>query len=80
MIKFLVATLKGIWIWGLLAWLYVIADIHLCPPCQFYQLSVYVPIEENLFGDLAFGVSLVAFILWEWKKGGRAASGPPTSD
>lgn len=60
------AFLKALWIWGLLTWLYVVADIHIFPEAQFWNLSVYVPIPTNLVGIVAFIVSFVAFVLWTW--------------
>ena len=66
--KLLVAILKGIWIWGLLSWLYVVGIVFnpLTAPSQFWPLSVYVPLPTNLFGVSGFAISFVAFIAWEW--------------
>lgn len=68
--KLLLAFLKAIWIWGLLAWLYVVAIVlnPLTAPSQFWPLSVYVPIPTNLFGVSGFAISFIAFIVWEWKR------------
>lgn len=67
--KSLVALTKGVWIWGLFTWAYVVLNITLFPQAQFWDLSVYVPIPTDLVGVLSFLVSFVAFVLWEWSKG-----------
>ena len=68
--KLKLAILKGLYLWGFAAWVYV-AAIVLNPftsESQFGPLSVYIPIPTNLFGDSAFAISFVAFILYEaWK-------------
>ena len=63
--KLTVALLKALWVWGLLAWLYVVSNVYLCPECQFAPLSVYVPVPTDLAGVLAFAASFAAFVLWE---------------
>ena len=38
------------------------------PADQYDQLSIYVPIPQNLLAILAFPVSFVSFIIWEYLK------------
>jgi hypothetical protein len=66
--KLLVAFLKGVWVWGLIAWLYVVSNVYLFPEYQFGPLSIYVPIPTDLAGVVAFAVSFAAFVLWAWLK------------
>jgi hypothetical protein len=65
--KLLVALLKGIWIWGFAAWVYVVATVldPVTTAYQFLALSEYVPIATNLVGVVCFAASFVAFVLWE---------------
>lgn len=64
------AVSKAIFVYGLLAWLYVVAIVlnPLTAPSQTWPLSYYVPIPTNFFGVSGFAISFIAFILWEWKR------------
>ena len=68
--KLYLATLKGIWLWGLLSWVYVAAIVldPVTTHSQLQDLSFYVPIPTNLFGVLGFVVSFIAYVLWSWRK------------
>lgn len=68
--KLYLAFLKGVWVFGLLAWAYV-AAIILDPSTQASQLwplSFYVPIPTDLVGVLGFVLAFPAFIVWEWRR------------
>ena len=65
------AVFKGLWVYSLLAWVYVVASV-LDPVTTAYQtfpLSIYVPIPTNLVGVSAFVISWVSFVLWEYLRG-----------
>jgi hypothetical protein len=62
------AVSKGIWIFGLLGWLYGVSNVYLFPQFQLINLSYYVPIPTNLFTDGCFVIALFAFIIWEYLK------------
>lgn len=66
----LLAILKGLWVWGLISWLWVAAVVldPVTTQSQFDQLSLYVPIPTDLFGVAAFVIAFFAFILWEWQR------------
>ena len=66
----LLSILKGIWVWGLLAWVYVVASVlnPTTAPWQTFPLSYYIPLPTNFVGVTSFAVSFIAFILWEWRR------------
>ena len=68
--KLYLAILKGLWVFGLLAWGYV-AAIILDPntsSSQTWPISYYIFIPTNVVGIVGFVVAFPAFILYEWKK------------
>ncbi len=68
--KFLEACLIGISLYSFLTWLYiVIIIIGWHPEWQYLNASIYIPIPNNILGDLALPISFVAFVLavWKWK-------------
>ena len=69
-LKPLLALLKAIWIWGLLTWVYVVATVldPVTAPYLTSERSEYIPVPVDLVGLVAFGVSFIAFVLWEWQK------------
>ncbi|HUK75718.1 MAG TPA: hypothetical protein VLU99_07985 [Nitrososphaerales archaeon] len=60
------AILLGAWIYSLIAWAYIVIDSFLFPPYQYLPISKYIPIPENVLADLAFPVSFVCFVYWEY--------------
>ncbi len=60
------ALLEGIWVYGMLVWGYISIQNLISPDIVYSQnLSVYIPIKENILVIAAFIVSLVAFIIWK---------------
>ena len=60
------ALLEGIWVYGLLIWGYIAIQNLISPDIVYSQnLSVYIPIKENILVIAAFIVSLAAFIIWK---------------
>jgi hypothetical protein len=65
--KLIVSLLKGIWIYSLILWLYIVADNLIYNFAhQYMPLSNYVPIPEDLIAVLAFAVSFLSFVSWEY--------------
>jgi hypothetical protein len=62
------AILKGAWIYLLILWAYIVIDMFLFPEYQYLGISRYIPIPENLLADIAFPISLVCFIGWEYMR------------
>lgn len=62
----ILAVLKGLWIYGLVLWAYVVFAVYITPETQTLPLSYYVWIPTDLAGVLAFAVSFASFILWEF--------------
>ena len=60
------ALLLGTWIYSLIAWAYIVVDSFLFPPYQYLAISKYVPIQENILADVAFPLSFVCFVLWQY--------------
>jgi hypothetical protein len=71
--KLAIPLLKGIWIYSLLLWGYIVADMFVFPQYQFSSISRLIPIPQNLIADVAFPISFLAFVLWEYLK--KADSG-----
>lgn len=65
---FKISLLKGIWIYTLILWAYVVLDTFLFPIYQFQGISKWIPIPQNILADLAFPVSFVSFVMWEYLK------------
>jgi hypothetical protein len=60
------SVLKGIWVYSLLLWVYIVVSVLLRPEWQYFELSVYVPIRENILAVVAFAVSFVSFVGWQY--------------
>ena len=60
--------MKGVWIYTLLLWVYIVADMFVFPQYQFSGISRLIPVPQNLIGDMAFPISFFAFVLWEYLK------------
>jgi hypothetical protein len=63
---FLKSLLKGLWIYSLLLWAYIIVSVFLNHRAQYYPLSVYVPVRQNLLAVVAFAASFLCFIGWQY--------------
>jgi len=64
--RFVLPLLKGLWIYSLILWAYIAVDRFIFPQFQFDNLSLYVPIPEDLIAVIAFPVSFLAFVAWEY--------------
>jgi len=63
-----ISLLKGIWIYSLILWAYVVLDMFLFPSYQLMGISKWIPIPENILADIAFPVSFACFVAWEYLK------------
>ncbi len=63
-----ISLLKGIWIYSLITWAYIVADMFVFPQYQTLGISKYVPIPQNILADVAFPVSFLSFVYWEYLK------------
>ena len=64
--KFAVSFFLGLWIYSFVLWLYIVAALFRFPPSQFEPLSMYVPIRSDLLAVIAFPISFVSFVLWDY--------------
>lgn len=64
--RFLTSLFMGMWLYSLMLWGWITANYYLLPVYQFSPLSVYVPIPQNLLADIAFPVSFVCFVIWNY--------------
>ncbi|MDG6994434.1 MAG: hypothetical protein JRN52_00810 [Nitrososphaerota archaeon] len=64
----MISLLKGIWIYALIIWAYIVLDTFLFPEYQFLGISKWIPIPQNIVADLAFPVSFLAFVLWDYQR------------
>lgn len=60
------ALLLGVWIYSLIAWAYIVIDSFIFPPYQYLPISKYIPIPENILADIAFPLSFVCFVYWQY--------------
>jgi len=60
--------LKGVWIYCLILWGYIVADMFVFPEYQTLGISKYIPIPQNLIADLAFPISFLSFVAWEYRR------------
>jgi len=60
------SILLGVWIYSLLLWGWIGLNYFLLPAYQTGWLSIYIPIPQNLVADIAFPLSFVCFVLWEY--------------
>ena len=58
--------LKGIWIYTLILWIYIVGDMFAFPQYQYGAISRFVPIPQNLIAVIAFPVSFLTFVVWEY--------------
>ncbi|MCL4519339.1 MAG: hypothetical protein M1587_09095 [Thaumarchaeota archaeon] len=63
-----ISLLKGIWIYSLIVWVYVVFDMFRFPAYQYLGISMWIPIPENVIADVAFPVSFLCFVAWEYLK------------
>jgi hypothetical protein len=61
-----VAFFKGLWIYSLILWAFIVVFFFVYPADQLDQLSIYIRIPQNLLAVIAFPVSFVSFIIWEY--------------
>ena len=64
--KFVISLLKGLWIYCLILWAYIVADMFVFPQFQFGPITIYVRIPQDLIATIAFPVSFITFIAWEY--------------
>jgi hypothetical protein len=62
------SVMKGLWIYSLLLWGYIVASVLMRPQWQYFDLSVYVPIHQNILAVVSFAVSFFSFICWQYLK------------
>jgi hypothetical protein len=70
---------KGVWIYCLILWAYIVGDMFVFPQYQFSGISRLIPIPQNLIADLAFPLSFVAFVAWEYLRHQESAYAKGTS-
>jgi hypothetical protein len=64
--KLVLSSLKGVWIYTLMLWIYIVADMFAFPEYQYSAISRFIPIPQNLIAVVAFPVSFLAFVAWEY--------------
>jgi hypothetical protein len=65
--KLIVSLLKGVWIYSLILWLYIVVDNLIYNFAHQYDpLSNYVPIPEDLLALLAFAASFLCYLGWDY--------------
>ena len=64
----LLSVLKGITIYALLLWAYVALSVIVHPQWQFVNLSIYVPVQQDILALVAFVVSFLCFVGWQYLK------------
>jgi hypothetical protein len=60
------AFFKGIWIYALLVWLYIVVVINAHPYALHWHLATLVPIRQDYVAVIAFAISGISFIIWEY--------------
>ncbi|MGH2639095.1 MAG: hypothetical protein ACRDF4_07435 [Rhabdochlamydiaceae bacterium] len=68
MLELKISLLKGIWIYTLILWAYIVLDMFLFPAYQYLGISKFIPIPENLLADVAFPMSFLSFVAWDYLK------------
>src|SRR5579872_4007558 len=66
--KLLVPFLKGLWIYSLILWVYIVADMFVFPQYQYSAISRLVPIPQNLIAVVVFPLSFLSFVFWEYTR------------
>ena len=64
--RLVVSFLKGLWIYTLILWVYIVADMFAFPQYQYSAISRLIPIPQNLIAVIVFPVSFLAFVGWEY--------------
>ena len=64
--KLSLSLLKGSWIYFLILWVYIVADMFVFPQYQFGSISLYVQIPQDLIATIAFPASFITFVAWEY--------------
>jgi len=62
----LLLVLKGVTIYSLLLWVYIVLTVIARPQWQYFNLSIYVPIRENILAVVTFAVSFLCFVGWQY--------------
>ena len=62
----LLLVLKGVTIYSLLLWAYIVFSVIVHPQWQYFDLSIYVPIRENFLAVFSFAVSFLSFMGWQY--------------
>lgn len=70
--------LKGLTIYTLILWAYIVADMFVFPQYQYSPISRLIPIPQNLIGVIAFPTSFFAFVAWQYLRNTASASDSET--
>ena len=60
------SVLEGISIYSLLLWAYIVIVVIVRPRSQYFNLSIYVPVQQNILAVIAFAVSFLCFVGWQY--------------
>lgn len=63
---FLTALCKAIWIYSLIVWIFTVASFFIFPQYQYDQISIYIPIPQDVIADASLPVSFIFFTVWEY--------------
>lgn len=74
--KLVIPVTKGVWIYSFILWAYIVADMFVFPQYQFSGISRLIPVPQNLIADLAFPLSFISFVAWEYLR----HNGSPNSE
>ena len=64
--RFLTSLFLGLWLYSLALWGWVAVNYYLLPQYQFSSLSIYVAIPNDLVAVVAFPLSFVFFVIWDY--------------
>lgn len=64
--NFLSSLFLGMWLYSLGLWGWIALNYYLLPAYQTGPLSIYIPIPQNLVADVAFPVSFICFVVWNY--------------
>ena len=62
----LVPVLKGVCIYSGLLWAYIVFTVIVRPEWQYFDLSVYIPIHENILAVASFAVSFLCYVSYQY--------------
>ncbi len=69
-LAFVTALLKWTGVFSLIAFVYLVSDIHLIPKNAFLPVSRWLgwllPIPEDMLADISFLISWASFVAWEY--------------